>query len=319
MISVLIPLYNVEQYIARCLDSVLSQTYQNFEIVVVNDGSPDNSIHVVKIYAERDKRIRIIENGENMGLAWTRMVGYTNARGSYIVFLDSDDFLPKDALKNLRSAIETTKADIIIGNFQKVDSKGVYGKKSNNKLLYGNGKRTVFKSLLKNEISQSLCGKMYNIKLFKDHKYVTYKNFVNAEDGFLLYQIIENTNNIRVIDNIVYHYYQNQTSSTNSNLTENGVKSIVTHWNALNTVFRNDKELNYLCFKRNARSYIAMMRHYNLIQNYLEIDELKGKVTFSKLTQSDSPWMAIKKYVYLYFLRGRMRLYRYYQAIKGSL
>ena len=185
MISILIPVYNVEQYIARCLDSILAQTFQDFEVIVVNDGSPDKSIDIVKSYAENDKRIKIVENKENMGLAWTRMVGYTHAKGEYIVFVDSDDFIPETALEVLYNAITDSDADIVIGNYQQVSQHNVFGKVSNNILSFGSDKRSVYKSLLTNEASHSLWGKIYKSELFKDRQYVTHKRFINTEDGFL--------------------------------------------------------------------------------------------------------------------------------------
>src|SRR5690554_455582 len=93
LVSIIIPVYKVEKYISRCLDSILNQTFQDFEIILVNDSSPDDSIRIAEEYAQRDTRIRILHNEENSGAGWSRMVGYTNAKGEYITFCDSDDYL----------------------------------------------------------------------------------------------------------------------------------------------------------------------------------------------------------------------------------
>lgn len=288
MISVLIPLYNVEQYIARCLESILKQTYQNFEIIVVNDGSPDNSIDIVSEYANRDERIRVIENEKNMGLAWTRMVGYTHAKGDYIVFVDSDDFIPETALEVLYQSIFDNKADIAIGNYQYVDSDNNFGDKSNNKLSYGSDRNNVYRSLLINEVNHSLWGKIYKSEIFSDYKYITHEKFINAEDGFLLYQIINNITNVVTTENIVYYYYHNTKSATKIRLSDNSIWSIVTFWNLLDNMFIDNIELYPLVKDRNLKAFTYLLRKgysFEKINKYLEIGELKDKLKFSSLTK----------------------------------
>ena len=86
-ISVIIPVYNVERYIARCLDSILAQSFRDFEVVIVDDCGTDNSMMIVEQYASKDDRFVVRHNKQNMGLMWTRREGYLNARGEYFVFL----------------------------------------------------------------------------------------------------------------------------------------------------------------------------------------------------------------------------------------
>lgn len=102
-ITVIIPVYNVEQYIARCLDSVLAQTYTNLDVLIVDDGSPDNSIDIAQRYAERDPRIRIIRQ-ENGGICKTRNTALDAVRGEWIAFLDSDDSFEPEAMEKLLAA-----------------------------------------------------------------------------------------------------------------------------------------------------------------------------------------------------------------------
>ena len=120
-ISVIIPVYNVEQYLPRCLDSVLAQTFTDFEVICVNDGSPDNSAAILTEYAQRDNRIRII-NQENQGLSGARNTGLKTAQGEYIYFLDSDDCLHPQALEVLYRFITENKADIVSCDFSKNDT-----------------------------------------------------------------------------------------------------------------------------------------------------------------------------------------------------
>ena len=111
-VSVIIPVYNVEQYLRECLDSVVNQTLKDIEIICVNDGSPDNSAKILKEYTDKDKRIKIYENTVNKGLGYSRNLGVEKANGRYIFFLDSDDFIKSETLENLYKKSESTEADL---------------------------------------------------------------------------------------------------------------------------------------------------------------------------------------------------------------
>ena len=101
LVSVVVPVYNAGEYIGKCLDSVLAQTYTQLEIVVVNDCTPDHSMKVVAHYAAKDSRIRVLENGQNMGTMKTRERGYREARGLFVFFMDADDTIRPHAIEQL--------------------------------------------------------------------------------------------------------------------------------------------------------------------------------------------------------------------------
>ena len=110
-ISVIIPVYNIERYIGRCLQSVISQTLSDTEIIVINDGSTDNSLSIIEKYALKDKRIKIVTK-KNEGLAFARKTGIENAEGDYILHLDGDDYLENNTLELLwDEAIKTSRYD----------------------------------------------------------------------------------------------------------------------------------------------------------------------------------------------------------------
>ena len=112
-ISVIIPAYNVGQYIDKCLDSVINQTFEDIEIICIDDGSTDNTLDIIKSYAKDDNRIKFIHQ-ENRGLSASRNVGLNNSKGKYICFLDSDDFLDLDALKKTYDICEDKNLDFLI-------------------------------------------------------------------------------------------------------------------------------------------------------------------------------------------------------------
>ena len=115
-ISIIVPVYNVEKYLSECLDSIVNQTLKDIEIICLNDGSTDNSLQILKEYASKDNRIKIIDK-ENEGLGYTRKVGLTNATGKYILFCDSDDYYSElTAFEELYNYIEKMKVDVVIFN-----------------------------------------------------------------------------------------------------------------------------------------------------------------------------------------------------------
>ena len=116
LISIIIPVYNVQQYLSRCIDSVLRQTYPHFELILVNDGSPDESPQICDDYAKRDGRIKVIHK-TNGGLSSARNAGLDIALGAYITFVDSDDWIHEQYLEKLFSMITSHNADIAVANF----------------------------------------------------------------------------------------------------------------------------------------------------------------------------------------------------------
>lgn len=115
-ITVIVPVYNVENYLNKCLDSIISQTYKNIEIVVVNDGSTDASGEICKEFSEMDHRILYIEQ-ENAGLSAARNTGLDNMSGNYVTFVDLDDWIEQDYVETLYKKIVEYQADIAVGNY----------------------------------------------------------------------------------------------------------------------------------------------------------------------------------------------------------
>ena len=120
LISIIVPIYDVENYLRQCLDSIVSQTYQNFECLLINDGSPDSSADICREYVEKDSRFRYFEK-ENGGLSSARNFGIERSAGAYITFVDSDDWLEHDALDRLYGALKKENADISIGRYNCYD------------------------------------------------------------------------------------------------------------------------------------------------------------------------------------------------------
>lgn len=123
MISIIVPVYNVEKYLDRCVQSILIQSFKRFELILVNDGSTDNSFEICQKYRKKDSRVILISQ-ENKGLSAARNTGLNNAHGDYICFIDSDDFIEKDYLKLLLNNLKSNNADISICEYFSSNEKG---------------------------------------------------------------------------------------------------------------------------------------------------------------------------------------------------
>ena len=224
-ISVIVAVYNVEKYIGRCIESIQKQTLTDWELILVDDYSPDNSDAVIQEYVKHDKRITVLHQNENHGPMVARRRGDETASGDYITYCDGDDMLPEEALELLYFAAQKSNADIVSGNMVYVKTNGSK-EMIKNYLKYGNNKKAVFKSLLRGDFHHNLCGKLFKASILKDFSYRPYDHFTNGEDGYVFYLAVNHIENCVQIDEPVYYYMQNMQSSTNVRLNENAIKSI---------------------------------------------------------------------------------------------
>lgn len=256
-VSVLIPVYNVEKYLPRCLDSVLGQTFQDFEIVCVNDASPDNSMAVLKRYAEADSRVVIIDKPHNEGPMMARHTGYRSARGEYFFFLDSDDFLPCDALQSLYGEAMATSADIVVGEMALVNTAGRKVLKNRSDRT-GSDAMSYLRSIL-NWNTPSLCGSLFSRALFDGHEYTALMHQKFSEDRILLTEILTRSKpHLAVIDAVTYYYWKNDESTTRRHPSD---KDITAQFKAL-----------YLCYDIVEESDLGLSRdNKNSIMRYLSL------------------------------------------------
>lgn len=167
-VSVIIPAYNAENWIENCLRSVISQSYQNLEIIVLNDGSTDSTLSILNAFTKIDNRIIVI-NQDNLGTYLSRKVGIHKSTGDLIFNVDADDFLEPDAIKFLVRRMIETKADVVIGNNYELQN----GKKKliRNKLPLKQNQLELVKSLLNNDIKGYIWGKLFKRELLIDVNY----------------------------------------------------------------------------------------------------------------------------------------------------
>lgn len=237
LVSIIIPIYNVEAYIKECLDSVVAQTYKNIEVICVDDCGKDNSIQIVKNYVKRYKHIKIIHHETNRGLGISRNTGTDAANGKYIFYLDSDDYITPDIIEVLISTMQRNPADVIISKTNtfvedKEDKWQIDRKKAVDNYLFA----PAFSQYICDDISTGIekvsavaWGKLYNRDfLNKNNIRFANKNIIHEDDGFNV-KILANKPIISWIDNVGVMYRLRKNSITSDIEQQNQQKKKIIH------------------------------------------------------------------------------------------
>lgn len=205
MISVIIPVYNVELYLPQCVESVLNQSYQNFELILVDDGSSDNSPAICDEYSKKDARVRVVHQ-KNTGVSAARNFGIEQSRGEWLTFIDSDDFVENDYLE--RFDVEKNNADLIIQGLEYFDNRTrIYFKQVivDNIILPKDGLKTI---VAKNKLLHSgyPVAKAYKRNLLIDNNIRFNQNISFHEDHIFVLQAMNAANGVRFVDSVAYKY-----------------------------------------------------------------------------------------------------------------
>ena len=218
LISIIIPVYKVEKYLEKCIESVLKQTYTNLQIILVDDGSPDNCGKICDEYAKKDSRIEVIHKA-NGGLSDARNVGINRANGRYIGFVDSDDYIKEDMYEKLINLIKEYNADVSICNlYDVIDGKEYVRNKDNG--IHEYSRIDILKEILLDKNIQSYAwNKLYKKELFDEIKYPIGKKYEDIGTTFYLF---EKCNKIVVTSEPEYYYLKRADSLVN-NVTESTI------------------------------------------------------------------------------------------------
>ena len=220
-ISIIIPVYNVEKYIGKCLDSIINQTYKNLEIIVINDGSTDNSGGVIEQYAKYDNRIQVIHK-KNEGISKARNLGLDICTGDYISFIDSDDFIRKDTYEILLNYIQRKDIDIVWYDYLEYACQGSNLLEQRQNMFIEEKYYDLDNSRDRKDFAKDLFNKYHLIgyvwnKLYKRQiwKNIRFPYKMSCEDGYVLMSSLTKAKNILVIPNSLYYYrVDNYNSST---------------------------------------------------------------------------------------------------------
>lgn len=252
MISIIIPCYNAEKTIKRCLESVISQTYKNIEIVIINDGSIDKTDSIIKKYIN-DNRIKYY-NRSNHGIGKTRNFGIKETTGEYITFLDSDDYLPNDAIDNLYKLAQKNKLDLVVSDYY-VDNKNIKSEKIKSFPITNvkNNPNLIF------DINLAPWNKLYKKELIENIKF---EENLKYEDAPFVIESIIKAKRIGKLDKETYYYVVNSNSETT--IRDERIFDIFKILDIIGRLVENKKQLTEvyktLC--------IRIICNYNIQQRY---------------------------------------------------
>ena len=216
-VSVIIPVYNTENFLRKCLDSVCNQTLQDIEIICINDCSTDGSLEILREYAKKDNRIKLVELFENGGAAKARNIGIDIAKGEYIGFVDSDDFIDLDFYEKLYNKAYFNKSEICKGNVVDITLDGIKHPSKINTKIRNN--KIYFNSLY--------CIAIYQLDFVKKNNIIFLQNYCWGEDRLFPIKACFFAKNIDILDGIFYYYKRREGSTTCSQITSEKFLSAV--------------------------------------------------------------------------------------------
>ncbi|MDQ0198774.1 glycosyltransferase family 2 protein [Neobacillus ginsengisoli] len=325
-ISIIVPVYKIEHYIHKCVDSILAQSFKDFELILINDGSPDDSGKICNEYSVKDSRIKVIHK-KNGGVSSARNAGIDLATGEYILFVDSDDWIEKDALDTLINQLKLEKSDsIIFGSVKdlyteqkliKSELNGVHKKVNINVSDLGSNFVYLFNTV------GLLASWMYlfKAKIIKDHKLYFNESLVLYEDFDFNLRFLKNSINLTFIPNVLYHY--NMSTSINQ-LAKRNKYNIVSDINTVSNSLLEFLELigNKEGIVRQMYPYILTMytlplkniilhKKLKLREKFKVLEELRNDKIFAKVFLEYGKNLKFYKLFYA-FINKRMYLAAYY-------
>lgn len=308
-VTVVIPVYNVENYISKCLDSIISQTYKNLEIIVVNDGTKDGSLKICEEFAKKDARIRVITQ-ENGGLSAARNTGIKNATGKYICFVDSDDYVDKDYVYQMLKAINKEDADICSCDFWYVDENGnKWERKQKVGKVYSSSEAIVDVLLNTQDTEVMAWNKLYKLSLFKDNNIFFPKGKLH-EDNFTTYKLYYYSKKVVLISDRLYYYLQRNNSIMGKKFNEKRLHAVESIYDKIEFFkekeenFEDEIEFHELAVKLNVLN-IMIRDGYEDDKKYELIDSIISK----KKEFMKNKYVTIKYKILLLLLSKKAKVY----------
>lgn len=297
-ISIIVPVYKVEKQIDTCIKSILNQTFNNFELILVDDGSPDKCGEICDEYEKKDKRIKVIHK-KNGGLSDARNAGLNIAIGKYIGFVDSDDIIHPEMYEKMYSYINKYNVDIVQCKFKKFENIEDINKfsKINNtytNIEYYTSKEAIMDMIDNNKINVNTWNKLYKREFFENERFPKGKIH---EDEFLTYKLMYESNKIAYINEELYYYYQNDSGIMNGSNLIKRLDRIEALEERSNFFLKNgDKDLynksNTALFFALNKLYFIFKRNKQLRKEEQYINLLKDKIIKTASILSDNVYLS---------------------------
>ena len=291
LITVVVPVYRVEEYLDECVQSLISQTYKNLEIILVDDGSPDNCPQICDDWAGRDSRIRLIHK-PNGGLSSARNAGMDVAKGEYVYFVDSDDELPLNAIELLTDPLKIREVDIILGKYKVIGGGGKRGVP----LYLSDGTylkdEQILCSYAKGYWDVTACNKMYRMDFLKSN-FLRFKEGLVHEDVLWSFQIACLARSVYIVARDTYIYKIRDNSIVTSESCKNRIE---TYSLIFSEICRCAADLNLMCDSN----------VHNIVENLRKtiVQMGKGEYGVEKSIYMDLRMMIDKSYVTCFRLNG---------------
>jgi len=287
LISIIVPAYNVEKFLPTCIDSIITQTFTNFELILVNDGSTDSSAEICNFYAEKDNRIKVVHQ-ENKGLVNARKSGLSIATSKYVLYIDGDDYVESDFCEKLVKETINFDADIVIGGYirnyrgrmitiKNIIPAGRYENKEVEKIWE---KMIYTGDFFSHGISTYSWGKLFKRDILFPIQMSIPSNITIGEDAACVYPFISQVNKLVITDECKYHYVQHQSSmlKTFSNI-KSEIEKLSSLFSFMLDFFREHKyfDIFYLQLKPYFLSQL-MIRSGGLLKNSIGDNFLIGNL-----------------------------------------
>lgn len=260
MITIIVPVYNASRYLRKCIDSILSQSFKDFELILINDGSTDESLAICKDYEQLDNRITVISQ-TNCGVSAARNKGLNIAKGEWITFIDADDYLLDNALSILYERAMQTHSDLVLANALEL-------RKGKSRKLH-NLKNEISHNVIKSIKHFALWGYLFNTDIITRYKLRFIEQLAYSEDRIFIYQVARYCKTIAFCNMPVYVYRINETSVCSS---PDGVRKACHNIDAsfylyqFSHIYQNDNKSIYSYLNRQSR-HLVKLGLYQFIEN----------------------------------------------------
>ena len=303
-LTVIVPAYNVEKYIEKCLASLVNQTYKNLKILVVNDGSTDNTKQIIEKYEKKSENLKLL-NKENGGLSSARNFGLQNTETEYVTFVDGDDYLELNTYEVIMKKVEEEKTDLGIFNFKKVYSQKIINSKLDEKVYIKNFLKYLFSKSTETDIV--VWNKVFKADIILKNQ-IYFENRAYFEDTGFIFRYLYFVEKVSLVEVPLYNYIQRENSITkkfNSII----ISSCENTYKIIKEFYKKNNE--YEKYKNEIEDMYLRMKIYTL-NNSLEYGgNYNFELTWQEILKTQIP---LKHRVALFLLK--MKLYKYINKMK---
>ncbi|WP_138494424.1 glycosyltransferase family 2 protein [Paenibacillus pinistramenti] len=295
-LSIIIPVYNVEDYISKCLDSILDQTYTDYEILLIDDGSKDNSLNICKEYEQQDSRIRVFQQ-PNKGPSAARNLGISHAKGTYLAFIDSDDYIKPDMFSELMGWMHDTQTDLVISPMT-VEYLYFKNRKMLLPTLEYDGKINISPedaakvvSLFETAMINSPCARLYKTDIIKTNRILMPDGIDYSEDLMFNIEYLKYCRSIFLMNKSYYFYTKKKQGS---------ITTSYRHQQFHSFNLAHDKALEYLHGILGISGELENKAYYIFIPNII--------ISFINLFYKDCPMSRSEKMAYIHSILRDQRV-----------